>query len=122
MANIGAVKSDLGGWPVDQRLSLTRIFTYVLGNLRAGLPGHQKRAENFQWIQLNSTTPATANQEFAVAHGIGTSPRVLFPCLDLTSSGGQCIPLQTSRAADNNYLYLKSTSTSAAFVVFVESR
>lgn len=122
MATPGYVRGLLGSLPDDLRRALGNVFEYTLANWRVGLPGHQKRAENAQWIQLDGTTPSTANTEFSIAHGLGTAPRVAFPCLDLTSSGTQMIPLVNSRTADGSRVYFRSSSTSAAFTLFVESR
>jgi hypothetical protein len=121
VADIGIVRSYLGGLPDNVKKALGDIFTYVLPNIRVGLPGHQKPAENLAWIQLNGTTPSTGLTEFSIAHGLGGAPRVAFPCLDLTSSGTQLIPLICSRPADSRRVYLRSTSTSASFTVFVEA-
>lgn len=122
MASIGLVRGYLGGLPDNVKKALTDVFTYVLPDIRVGLPGHQKPAENLAWIQLDGTTSSVANTEFSIVHGLATAPRVLFPCLDLTSSGTQMIPLVCSRVADSRRVYLRSTSTSASFTVFVESR
>lgn len=122
MADVGYIRGQLKGLPSEQQRLWTQIFEYLLGNLRVGLPGHKKRAENFQFIQLDGTTPATADTEFSIAHGIENAPRIAFPCLDLTTAGTQMIPLTNSRPADSHRVYLKSSSTSAAFTIFVEAR
>ncbi len=122
MANPGYIKGLLGFLPSDSRRVFGVIFDYLLGNLRVGLPGHQKRAENLAWVQLDGTTPAVADTEFSIEHGIETAPRVLFPCVDLTTVGAKLIPLSVTRAADNRRVYLSNSSTSAAFTVFVEQR
>lgn len=122
MANSGYVLGKLRGLPDNVKNALTDIFTYVLPDIRVGLPGHQKKAENLAWIQLDGVTSTTANQEFSIAHGLAMPPRVLFPCLDLTSSGTQMVPMVCSRAADARRVYLRSATASAAFTIFVESR
>jgi len=122
MASIGYVRGLLGGLQSEMRRVFIVVFEHVLGNLRAGLPGHQKRAENFAWVQLDGTTHATAGTEFSIEHGIETAPRVAFPCLDLTKANAQMVPLVTARAADDRRVYLKSSSTGAAFTLFVEQR
>lgn len=122
MADIGAVRGLLGGLPDAVKKTMGDVFTYVLPNLRVGLPGHQKPAENLAWIQLDGTTSSVALTEFSIPHGLQAAPRVAFPCLDLTSSGTQLIPLVCSRAADSRRVYFRSTSTSAAFTIFIEAR
>lgn len=122
MASIGYVRSLLGGIEADLRRVFFQVFEHILGNLRVGLPGHQKRAENFAWVQLEATTPAVANTEFSIEHGMGAAPRVAFPCLDLTGTGTQFVALINSRPADERRLYLKSPSTSALVTLYAEQR
>lgn len=122
MADKGYVRAILGPLPADQRQVLGSLFDYLLKNWRVGLPGHQKVADNMAWVQLNGVTSSVANQEVAIAHGLASAPRVLFPVLDLTSSGTQLVNLTASRPADAAYVYLRSGSTSAAFTCFVEAR
>jgi hypothetical protein len=119
MADIGGVKSYLGGLPAEQKLALESIFTYVLNNLSFGAVEHQKRATNFQAYYLTGTTPSVANTEFSIAHGLSAAPSLLQPVADLSAVGAQLVPLTVSRAADQNRIYLKSGSTSAAFAVLV---
>jgi hypothetical protein len=122
MADIGALRSFLGGLPSDVKKAVGDAFTYGFKNIRVGLPGHQKPAENLSWLQLDFVTSTTANQEFSIAHGLASAPRVAFPCLDLTSSGTQMVTLRTTRAADSRRVYLASSSTNASGTLFVESR
>lgn len=122
MADPAYVKSFLGSFEEGQKRSLTNLFDYLLKSWRVGLPGHKKTAVNMAWVQLNVTTSTTANTEFTVAHGLGAAPNVLFPCLDLTSSGTQMVTLVTSRAADKNFLYLRSATAGAPITLFVESK
>ena len=122
MADIGGVKAAISGLPAEQKKALEAAFTYVLNNLRVGLPGHLERGENLQWIQLDGITSSVANQEFSIPHGLSVAPRVAFPCLDLTSSGTQLISVSNARVADTKRVYLRSASTSAAFTIFIEAR
>lgn len=118
MADKGYIDSAING--LRDAVNLKRAFYHVVDTLRVGLPGHQKRGVNLQWYQLNSTTPVTASEEFSVVHGLDEAPGVIFPVVALTSSGGQLVPLTVARPADARRIYLRSTSTSAAFTVFVE--
>lgn len=119
MADIGGVKSFLGSLPAETKLALEQTFTYVLNNLSLGAVEHQTRATNLQAYYLTDTTPAVANTEFSIAHGLGYTPNVLLPVAGLTSVGAQIVPLTVSRAADQHRVYLKSSSTSAAIAVLV---
>ena len=120
MADSSYVKSILGGLQADAKKALGEAFTYVLGNLRFGSVEHQTRATNFQAYWLAGTTSSNASQEFSIAHGLGRIPMVAFPVLPLDAVGAQVVPLQVSRAADGQRIYLKSSSTSAAVTVLVE--
>lgn len=120
MADSSYVKSLVGGLSNEIKLAMSNVFTYVLSNLRVGAVAHQTRATNFQMYWMTSTTPATANQEFSIAHGLGRTPYTAFPVLPLDAVGAQIVPLQVSKAADSQRIYLKSTSTSAAIALLVE--
>ena len=120
MATPGYIESLAGGLDRDLRVALRRIFDYVLRNLRIGPVVHQTRAENWQAYFLTATTPATANQEFSIAHGLATTPHTLIPVLGLDAVNQSLVPLTVSRAADANRVYFISASTSVVFWVYVE--
>lgn len=122
MADIGFLRGLFAGLPTETRRIFAVFIEYAFSNLRVGLPGHQKPAENMAWVQLNGTTSATANSEVSIVHGLAEAPRVLFPVVGLTSSGGSLVNLTVTRPADSKRVYLSSPSTAASFVVFVESR
>ena len=120
MANASYVASLVGNLPAEHKLAWKRVADYVLANLRFGPVAHQTRTENLQAYYLTATTPATANQEFSIAHGLHRTPYVLLPVLSLDSVNQAIVPLSVSRAADDYRVYLKSSSTSAAIAVMVE--
>jgi hypothetical protein len=120
MATPGYIDSLVGNLEAPLRAALVRVFDYVLRNLRFGPVTHQARTENFQAYYLTGTTPATANTEFSIAHGLGRVPYVLIPVLSLDSVNQAIVPLAVSRAADASRVYLTSSSTSAAIAVMVE--
>lgn len=122
MADPGYVRQYLGAFEGSQRSALDTIFTYLLGNLRWGLPGDAKRVENAQFYELDVTTPADAATEFSVAHGFPNAPRLVVPVLDVTQAGNRFVGLTVTRPADSKRLYLKSDSTSAQITLFVEAR
>jgi len=122
MADLGALRGFFGGMPAPIKVAMDGFINYAFKNIRVGLPGHQKPAENLSWSQLDGVTSSNANQEFSIAHGLDVAPRVAFPCIDLTSSGTQLVTLTVARAADTKRVYFRSGSTSAAFTIFVESR
>ena len=119
MADIGYIKAELAAFQGAEKNGLLNAFTYLLNNLAFGSVDHQTRATNFQLYYLESTTPSSSNTEFSIAHGLGSTPMTLIPVLDLGAVGSQIVPLTVSRAADDKRVYLKSSSTSAAFAVLV---
>lgn len=119
MADPGYIESQLGGMEPDIKKNLMSAFRYLLGNLTLGPVEHQRRATNLQAYFLNSTTPASANEEFSVAHGLGSTPNLIWPVAALNQVGAQIVPLQIARAADDKRIYLRSSSTSAVFTVLV---
>lgn len=119
MADIGYIKAELAAFKGDEKNALQNAFTYLLNNLSFGAVEHQTRATNFQAYYLESTTPASSNTEFSIAHGLGQTPSLLFPVLALNQVGAKLVPLEIARAADEKRVYLKSSSTSAAFAVLV---
>lgn len=121
MADIGFIRSLLAGIPDERtRRILVQAFEHTYGNLRFGAPDHQTRAENFQSYFQHSTTTSTGSEGFSIAHGLASTPRLAIPCLDLTSSGGQLVPLVVDRPSDSKRVYFRSTSTRAAIVVLLE--
>ncbi len=114
MANPAYIESLAGALDPPVKLAFKRCFEYVLANLRFGPVVHQSRAVNHQAYYLSSTTPAVADTEFSIAHGLGRTPYVLLPVLGLDAVNSQIVPLTVSRAADDTRIYLKSSSTSAA--------
>jgi hypothetical protein len=117
VASKGYIDQALNGLSSDQQYAIGAAIKYLMDNWRVGTG---TRAENAQWYRVSGTTPANANTELALRHGIGSIPTQLFPVLDLATAGNALVPLTVSRAPDATYLYLKSSSTSAAFVVMVE--
>lgn len=117
MATKGYFDTVLNTLPEELRYPLRSAFYYLADNFRFGTGTH---AENGQWYRVTATTPAVAGTEFVITHGIGSIPTQLVPLLDLSRVNGQLVPLQVTRIADANHIYLKSTSTSAGFTALLE--
>ena len=120
MASKGYVESLINRLDATTRVSLKAAFEHVLDTLQIGGIEHQEKAINFRMIRLDSTTAATANEEFSILHGLGTTPLHLLPLVPVSSSGAQLVRLKTSRAADASRIYLQSPDTGAPFSVLVE--
>lgn len=100
---------------------LIECFEEVVGKtgVTFGDPNHQRKATNARAYFEVSTT-ATSTSEFSIVHGIGTAPTLAFQVLDLGQPGAQIVPLEVTRAADSQRIYLKSTSTGARVTLLVE--
>jgi hypothetical protein len=119
MANPSYLKSLYGGVDPVLRRALGLTWDYILGNLRFGQPEDQTRSENFQAYFYSVTTPAVANTEFTIAHGLGRAPYLLIPVLALDVNA-QLVRLTVSRAPDAARVYLKSPDTNAPVTILLE--
>lgn len=119
MASVGYVKSLLQGLPSDERRILTQVFEFILRNLRIGRPDNLTASENLQAYFFDATTPAVANTEFSIEHGLSAVPYLLVPVLPM-SAGKQLVPLVVTRAPDSNRIYLRSSTAGAAITVMLE--
>lgn len=117
MSAKGYVESLLNTLDADTKKSLIPAFQHVMDQ---GAIGTETKATNFSWYRISGTTHATALTEFSVLHGMDHAPMTLIPIVDLSAQGSQLVPLSVSRAADTKRVYLKSSSTSAAFTAYVE--
>ena len=117
MASKGYIAQLLNRLPADDRQVLLQAFEHVLDEWRLG---DSAKATNAAWYQLESTTASGANTEFSIRHGLGFTPVKLIPVLPLDTVNAQLIPLTVSRAADGQRIYLKSSSTSTVFRIYVE--
>lgn len=122
MADIGYVKTQLGAIadPTIKQV-LGSVFEYVLGNLRHGVPADKSRATNFQ-AYFRTSTSASSTNEFAVAHRLDHQPKFAQVVMDTTLPGATAIPIQITRAADANFIYLKVPAgfTNTRFTLLVE--
>lgn len=123
MADIGRLKALAAGIPDP---TTKRIITEIVeelagsgGGMTWGDPDHQRKATNHRGHFQVSTT-ATSTGEFSIAHGIGTAPTLAIPVLDLGQPGSQIVPVEVTKAADSQRIYLRSGSTGARFVLLVE--
>jgi hypothetical protein len=117
MASKGRIDAALNALPQELRVPLRDAFYEVLDAWRLG---DGRRAENAQWYQTEFTTPGVAQTEFTVAHGMESAPGRFVPVLRLNEVGDQIVPLSVSRAADSQFVYLKSSSTGAVMSGYFE--
>lgn len=119
MATTGYIDALLQSLPAEGRSVLTQVFRYLVPNLRFGPATNQTKSENFQAYFFSGTTAASTG-EFSIQHGMSRAPYLAVPVLPLDVVGARTVPLEVTRAADSQRIYLKSTSTSAAFTLLVE--
>jgi hypothetical protein len=122
MADIGALRSLAAGIPdATTRRIVTEICEEICGKggLTFGDPDHQRRATNHRSFFEVSTT-ATSTGEFSIRHGLPTAPTLAIPVLDVGQPGAQLVPLEVTRAADGQRVYLKSATTSARITLLLE--
>jgi len=120
MATASYVASLLGGIDQSVRRVMTGVFDYVLGNLRFGSADHQTRAENFQMYAFAATTPAVADTEFSIVHGLRVVPKTVMPVMQLSAVGERMVRLKVTRVADTQRVYLSSPDTDAPIRVWIE--
>lgn len=121
MADIGYVKALLTGIQDEKtKRILMQVFEHVLPSMAFGEPDPQTRATNLNAYWQASTTASVAGTEFSIVHGMGRTPHVAIPVLDVTARGSQLVPLTVSRAADGQRVYFTSSSTSAPVMVLLE--
>jgi len=120
MADRAFVESLLQVFGSDERRSLQKAFEEVLTFMRLG-DVDSARSVNFAGSYITSTTAAVANEEVAVRHNLGEIPYMVMPVMSLGSTGNQMVPLKVTRAADDQYLYLSSPTTSALFTLYLEA-
>ena len=120
MADKGYIRSLLNGITDDTtRRNLALAFDEVLDNFRVGPIESQTRAVNGQSYFFTTTTPSTGNTEFSIAHGQGQIPMWVRPIVPCDAVNAQSVLLTTTRAADDQRIYLKSPSTSATIYLEV---
>ena len=125
MAQSSYLKALFGGLPAEMKAAMHKAAEYLLDrNLEFGAVDTTQAinaARNMRGVYVKVTTAATANQEVAVAHGLGREPGVCWqvgaPRYVNTRFLGD---LTFSRAADASRLYLTSASTSAIVYLYVE--
>lgn len=120
MATKGFVDAILNNLDDKVKRILVPAFEYVLDTIRFGHPDPGTRAENFSIFWFTVTTPSTGGTEFSIHHGLNVTPQLLIPVLPLDVVGAQIVPLQVTRAADGQRVYLSSPSTSAVLYVGLE--
>ena len=120
MANASYVKSLFGGIDATLKRALDQAWDHILTkNLRFGRPTHMEASENLRGYFYTATTPAVADTEFTIAHGLGVVPYLLIPVLAL-DEGAKLVRLTVTRSADASRVYLSSPDTNAPVTILLE--
>lgn len=121
MANSSTAETALNGIQdlTTQRV-LKAVFKSILSDIRFGRATVGRAAMNMSGGYFSGTTPAVANQEFAIAHNFGSPPYLLLPVLPLDQVGASMVRLTLSRAADASNVYLKSPETGQTVFFYLE--
>ena len=126
MATSSQAKTLLGGVPADLKSALYRVMEYIFDRNFAFGPidtdAAQTATQNFVGRYVKVTTSGTANQEVAIAHGLGRQPNICWQVLDPGVVNATFIgDLSITRRADAMRFYVKSASTSASCWMYVEA-
>lgn len=121
MAKVDYVVSQLNALAADVRNVFGEIFQYVLRNLRLGRAGNGVPSENLQAYYFTAKTPAIANTQFQIAHGLATVPYLALPVLDLTAGNAVMPQLTVTKPADSTFIYLSSPVVGVTFTILVEA-
>ena len=125
MATSSHAKTLLGGLDAAIKRAVGDALDYVFNNNFAFGPidadAAQTRTTNFAGRYVKVTTPGTANQELAVAHGLGRTPNVVWQVTSPRVVNSRFLgDLTISRAADESRVYLTSASTGATLWLYME--
>ena len=124
MAQSSYLKTFFGGFPADMKSAMHRAAEYLLDHsLEFGAVDTtkaQSQSRNMRGVYVQVTTSTTANQEVAVAHGLGREPGVCWQVGAPKVVNSQWVNLTFSRAADANRVYVTSASTNATTFLYVE--
>ena len=125
MATSSQARTLLGGLTADIKKALGEVFDYMLnGSLAFGpidADTAQTRTTNFSGRYVKVTTPGTASQEVAVAHGLGRIPNVVWQVTSPRVVNSRFLgDLTVSRAADDMQVYLTTGSTGATVWLYLE--
>lgn len=120
MADSGIVTNYWAGTNNAVRKAAQAAFTYILKNLKIGPAEDQGIAGNMGGVWYQVTTSSVANREFSLAHQQNQTPTMVMPGMPLNVVGASVVPLEVSRAADDQRVYLTSSSTGASVYLYVE--
>jgi hypothetical protein len=121
MANLGYMEALVAPLPQAVKVPIVNFIRGTMTTLRFGAPGDAAaRAENLGGALVPFITSGTADGEVAVAHQLDRIPRMLIPCLRLSTVNSTIPELTVTRAADATYFYVSSPVQEASVWAYVE--
>jgi len=121
--NAASLETLLNPLPVELRKVLIDYTRAWATRLRFGAVSETtapQRSENFGGHLVPYTTSTVADQEVAVAHGLGRTPRWLIPGLPANVVNATNPTVTITRAADATYFYVSSAVTSGTGWMYAE--
>lgn len=125
MASLSLIESAINRLPAELRGPIMDGFREAVKQARIGAPSTAATpiavpAENLGGHLVPFVTSPSASVEVAVAHQLGRVPRLAVPVLHVGLAGAQTVPLTVTRAADEDYVYVSSPTTSAQGFFYIE--
>lgn len=124
MATSSQLKTLIGGLDAEFKKALGECWDYLCNNSFAFGPidtdAAQTKTTNLYGRYVKVTTSTTANQEVAVAHGLGRIPNVLWNVTSPRAVNSALLPLTITRAADEKRIYMASASTGVTLWLYLE--
>jgi hypothetical protein len=121
MAATGYLELLLNTLPDEIRKPMVSFVREAFKTISVGAPSTSPVAcVNMRGNLVPFTTSGSSGVEVAVAHGLGRKPGVLMPALDPNTVNATMPPLTVTRACDDTYLYISSTTLNASGHLYVE--
>jgi hypothetical protein len=122
VASTGYLETLLNTLPSQVKSPLVQFVREAFKTLRFGAPDADDAvaAENFGGHLVPFVTADVANNEVAVAHGLGRTPRLLIPCMPLNVVNATLPDLTITQAADATYFYISSPTVGASCWCYLE--
>ncbi|MEQ1726743.1 MAG: hypothetical protein ABL982_00065 [Vicinamibacterales bacterium] len=122
MAELGQIEALLQRLPAEHRAPVVDAFRYALKQVRFGSVDIESAMAslNLGGALVPYETSSVADREVAVPHRLSRVPTLAIQVLALQVVNATSPTLVVTRAADDTYLYIKSATTDASGILYVE--
>lgn len=123
MAGVGYLTLILNTLPEAIRKPLVAFAEVAFKDIAFGATDSEDAvaAENLRGHLVPMTTSGTANQEVAVEHKLGRTPRFVLTGILAPDTVNATAPVLTiTRAADEKFVYVSSATTTATSWLYIE--